>query len=58
MGVDQIELRYNTISSYLSERAKRIWAASEALSIGWGGDSVVYEATGISRITINKGKKS
>jgi hypothetical protein len=53
----QIKERYGFISPYLSERAKRIWAASESNTIGRGGDSIVYEATGISRVTITKGKK-
>ena len=32
-------------------------AASEANTIGRGGDTIVCEATGISRVTIGKGKK-
>ena len=55
--ITQIKQRYDFISPYLSERSKRIWAASESVVIGWGGDSMVYEATGISRVTIIKGKK-
>lgn len=55
--ISQIKQRYNFISPYLSERSKRIWAACESVVIGWGGESIVSEATGISRVTIIKGKK-
>lgn len=55
--ITQVRQRYSILSPYLSEREKRIWAASEATTIGWGGNSIVYEATGISRVTITKGRK-
>jgi hypothetical protein len=45
------------INAHLSERGKRIWAASEALTIGRGGDTIVSKATGISRVTICNGKE-
>jgi transposase len=53
----KINQRYGIICAHLSERGKRIWAASEAITIGRGGDTIVCEATGISRVTISKGKK-
>jgi len=39
----------------LNERARRLWAASEARELGWGGIAVVQTATGISHSTISKG---
>ena len=39
----------------LDERSRRLWAATEARAIGWGGISRVSEATGLSRITIKAG---
>jgi len=54
--VGQVKKRYQVISPHLTEQAKRIWAASEALAIGRGGTTLVCEATGISRVTITKGK--
>ena len=39
----------------MDERSKRIWAATEATIIGWGGISAVSEATGIARNTIVAG---
>ncbi len=54
--VVQVKKRYQVISPHLTELSKRIWAASEALAIGRGGTTLVCEATGISRMTITKGK--
>lgn len=53
----QVKQRHQVMCAHLSEREKRIWAASEAITIGRGGDTIVSEATGISRVTISKGKK-
>ena len=39
----------------LGERALRLWCASEARALGYGGKEIVHEATGVSRPTINKG---
>jgi hypothetical protein len=55
--ISQIQKRYKILIAHLSEKGKRIWAASEAAAIGHGGVSIVCEATGISRVTISKGKK-
>ncbi len=55
--ISQIKQRHQVMMPYLSENILRIWAASEAITIGRGGDTIVSEATGISRVTITKGKK-
>jgi hypothetical protein len=47
--------KYQHLSGELSERARRRWAAVEARSLGWGGVSVVSEATGLARSTIQRG---
>jgi hypothetical protein len=39
----------------LDERRRRQWAAAEARELGWGGVSLVAQATGLSRPTINAG---
>lgn len=39
---------------HLNERAKRLVAAEEAVSIGFGGISLVSRACGLSRVTITK----
>jgi len=53
---EKVEHRYTMLSSYLTEQAKRVWAVSEATAIGRGGNTIVSEVTGISRVTINRGK--
>jgi Rhodopirellula transposase DDE domain len=40
---------------HLDERARRLFAASEARQLGHGGVSVVSRACGLSRVTITKG---
>ena len=47
--------KYKGISFCLNERSRRIWAATEAKSYGWGGITVVSEATSIDHKTIRKG---
>jgi hypothetical protein len=53
----QITKKYQQLSPFLNERAKRLWCASEALIIGHGGASIVNQATNISRPTIIRGLK-
>ncbi len=48
--------KYAAIESLLDERARRLWAAAESRAIGFGGDSVVSAATGLSRPTIRAGR--
>ncbi len=45
------------IWSLLDERARRIVAANEALSLGYGGVCAVQRACGLSRVTIAKGMR-
>lgn len=47
--------KFEVIDSCLSEKGKRLWAASEAISLGRGGPTFVSKATNISRTTIYKG---
>ena len=39
----------------LTERSRRVWAATEALALGRGGIALVERATGVSRSTISRG---
>jgi len=41
----------------MNERMKRLWASAEAKQIGWGGISLVAQATGIAHTTIRRGLK-
>lgn len=56
MNLEQtIREKYLRLQDTLSEQQKRLWAASEAISYGYGGVTVVHKATGLSRPTINFG---
>jgi hypothetical protein len=50
--ISKICERYHRIYPYLDERAKRMWVANEAWSIGRGGINAVHQATGVNRKTI------
>jgi len=53
--LQNLKRKYSRMSAHLTERGRRIWAATEAKSLGYGGVSLVRRATGISRVTITKG---
>jgi hypothetical protein len=53
--VEVISEKFKTLEPVLDERARRLWAATEARAIGRGGVSRVSAATGLSRITIQAG---
>jgi hypothetical protein len=50
-----VRQRFADVESTLNERQRRIWAASEAKELGYGGISAVTRATGISRRAIHVG---
>ncbi len=50
-----LQQKYQAIKPYLNERSRRIWAASEARTLGYGGQKIVHEATGLSGTTISRG---
>ena len=52
-----IKCRYGYINQFLNEKARRLFLASEAKTIGWGGIEKVSRATGVSSDTISKGCK-
>ena len=47
--------KFRALAAELNERQRRLWAASEARSVGWGGITATARATGISIPTIRKG---
>jgi len=47
--------KYHGLAGELSERARRRWAAVEAVALGRGGVSVVSAATGLAHSTIRRG---
>lgn len=52
-----IRRKYKILSPHLNERSRRLFAAVEASSIGYGGVSVVSRVTKISRRAIHVGLK-
>jgi Rhodopirellula transposase DDE domain len=55
IDVTAIRQRYLALSRHLDERARRIFAATEALTAGYGGIAAVSRATGIAASTIGRG---
>ena len=53
--IQEVNEKYEWISEHLNEKSRRIWAATEANSIGWGGITIISKATGIDAKTIRKG---
>jgi hypothetical protein len=49
--------KFAAVSPVLDERGRRLWAAAESRSIGYGGDALVSSATGLARETIRKGRR-
>ena len=47
--------KYGALKPVMDERTRRLWAATEAKSLGRGGQTLVAEATGMSRRTIVSG---
>jgi len=47
-----IRRKFRALGSCLDEHTRRVWAATEASAIGYGGISLVARATGISRRAI------
>jgi hypothetical protein len=52
-----IMAKYVALETVLNERGRRLWAATESIAIGYGGDSLVSAATGLSRTTIRAGRR-
>ncbi len=53
---DAIRYRWDTVGSKLDERGRRLYAAAEARTAGWGGLVIVSRITGLARSTINRGE--
>src|SRR5215470_9764495 len=52
-----IQLRWDAVGSRLDERGRRLFAAAEVRTAGWGGLAIVAKITGLARSTINRGEK-
>jgi hypothetical protein len=55
INLDDIRSRWQLVAPFLDERGRRLFAANEALALGFGGVTATALATGIARSTINRG---
>jgi len=55
MEMEILREKYKGLSPVLTERSRRLWAATEAKALGHGGIALVERATGVSRSTIQRG---
>jgi low affinity Fe/Cu permease len=53
--ISSIKSKYAEVAPYLNERSRRIWAATEAKALGYGGKTIVNAATGLAYATIKLG---
>lgn len=53
--IERIRRKYAPLRRVLDERSRRLWAATEAMELGWGGMTVLAKATGLSPTTIRSG---
>jgi hypothetical protein len=52
-----IKAKDEALTSELDERARRLWAAPEALSLGPGGGATVARATGLAASPVRLGRQ-
>ena len=52
-----VRTKYQALKPELDERGRRVWAATEAVSLGHGGVAAVARATGLAESTIRLGKR-
>jgi len=55
VDIKTLRRKYRVLAPGLTERSRRLWAASESMVLGHGGIAMVERATGISRSTISRG---
>ena len=56
-GISEIRERFTAVERDLNERSRRLLAAAEAKTAGYGGIAAVSRATGVARSTIGRGLK-
>jgi hypothetical protein len=55
IAIQSIREKYADIQHVLHQRGRRIWAATEAIQLGYGGITIVSDAIGMSHTTIRRG---
>jgi len=53
---DLVRKKWRLLKATMDERARRLWAGTEADAIGWGGVAAVARATGMAISTVRKGR--
>jgi len=56
-ALSELKRKLRSIWPHLDERTRRLTAANEAMSLGYGGVSLVHRACGLSRKAILKGMR-
>ena len=51
----ELKQKYRALKPIMDERVARVWAGTEARSLGKGGITAVCEATGMSRTRVRRG---
>jgi hypothetical protein len=51
----KIRMRYHQVKGELTERARRLFVASEAMAFGYGGIAAALRATGMAASVIGRG---
>ena len=57
MDSKTLKEKFKVLAPALTERSRRLWAATEAKAIGWGGIALVSRTTGIGMTTVWRGLK-
>jgi hypothetical protein len=52
---EDVARKWEAIGPLLGERSRRIWAATEAQALGWGGVAMLSRVTGLAANTIKSG---
>jgi Rhodopirellula transposase DDE domain len=53
---DLVRKKWRLLRATMDERARRLWAGTEADVVGWGGVAAVARATGMAISTVRKGR--
>lgn len=53
--VETVRAKYRRLRHVMAERVARLWAATEAEALGYGGIATVMKATGMSKSRIRSG---
>jgi len=53
--IARLREKFAVLDAVLDERGRRLWAVTEAKAIGYGGQTIVAKATGLSHRTIYQG---